>query len=133
MTEIQAAKQAVAENRQHPMEVKKQLAMELTARFHDEMAALKAREAFESVFKHGEIPEDITQITLPSEGGQLGLATAMRLAGLVTSNGEGMRLIQQNAVSVDNQKAQDTKMILTAGQGYLVRVGKRKFARILVT
>ncbi|MBF0133220.1 MAG: tyrosine--tRNA ligase [Magnetococcales bacterium] len=133
MAEIQATRQAVTEDRQHPMEVKKQLAMELTARFHDEAAALKARESFESVFKRGEIPEEISQVTLASDNGFLGLATALRLAGLVTSNGEGMRLIQQNAVSVDNQKADDTKMTLAAGGRYLVRAGKRKFAQIIVT
>ncbi|MBF0414837.1 MAG: tyrosine--tRNA ligase [Magnetococcales bacterium] len=132
LAEIQTAKHDVAEGRQHPMEVKKQLAMELTARFHDEAAARKARESFESVFKHGEIPEDIASVTLASEDGQLGLATAMRLAGLVASNGEGMRLIQQNAVSVDNQKTNDNKMMLKSGQSYLIRAGKRKFARIAV-
>ncbi|MBF0434335.1 MAG: tyrosine--tRNA ligase [Magnetococcales bacterium] len=132
LAEIQTAKHDVAEGRQHPMEVKKQLAMELTARFHDEAAARKARESFESVFKHGEIPEDIASVTLASEGGQLGLATAMRLAGLVASNGEGMRLIQQNAVSVDNQKTNDNKTMLKSGQSYLIRAGKRKFARIAV-
>ena len=115
------------------MEVKKQLAMELTARFHDEAAALKARESFESVFKRGETPEEVSQVTLASDHGSLGLATALRLAGLVTSNGEGMRLIQQNAVSVNNQKADDTKMTLAAGGSYLVRAGKRKFAQIRVT
>ncbi|MBF0146226.1 MAG: tyrosine--tRNA ligase [Magnetococcales bacterium] len=130
MRDIQAAQQAVAEGRQHPMECKKLLAMELTARYHGEPAALKARESFESVFKHGEVPEEVMEITLPSENGQLGLATAMRLAGLVASNGEGMRLIQQNAVRVDEQKVNDSKMTLVAGQRYLVRAGKRKFARI---
>lgn len=132
MAEIQSARQAVAENQQHPMEIKKQLAMELTARFHDETAAQKARESFESLFKHGETPENITQVTLQAENGLLGLATALRQAGLVSSNGEGMRLIQQNAVSVDNLKILDAKMNLTAGKSYLVRAGKRKFAQITV-
>ncbi|MBF0421368.1 MAG: tyrosine--tRNA ligase [Magnetococcales bacterium] len=129
MREIEATRQAVAQEQQHPMEVKKHLAMELTARFHDDITALKARESFESLFKHREIPEDVASVTLAQQG-PLGLATVMRLAGLVTSNAEGMRLIQQHAVSLDGEKVNDSKMMLTSGKSYLIRAGKRKFVRV---
>ncbi|MBF0109778.1 MAG: tyrosine--tRNA ligase [Magnetococcales bacterium] len=133
MVDIREAQQAVVADRLHPMECKKQLAMELTARYHGDEAALKARESFESVFRHGEVPEEVVEVTLASENGYLGLATAMRLAGLVASNGDGMRLIRQSAVRVDEVRVEDARMTLAAGGRYLVRAGKRKFAWIIVT
>ncbi|MBF0590437.1 MAG: tyrosine--tRNA ligase [Magnetococcales bacterium] len=117
----------------HPMEAKKQLAQELTARFHDEQAAQAARDGFEAVFRNKELPDDIPEHAIASEGQPVGLAHALRQAQLVKSNGEGMRMIKQNAVSVDSKKVNDPRMTLAPGGRYLLRVGKRRFGYVIMS
>jgi len=58
-TEIADLKSRVESNLLHPKEVKKQLARELTARFHGLVAAEAAEENFEKVFQQGGVPDDI--------------------------------------------------------------------------
>ena len=115
----------------HPMDAKKDLAAEIVARFYDEAAAEAAREAFKSLFKKKEIPDDIEEVSLNSSG-----ATAMRVAnvmveaGLTGGTSEAMRLMKQGGVKVDGEKVLDVKGELSSGNTYLLQVGKRKFKRV---
>jgi tyrosyl-tRNA synthetase len=51
-------------------------------------------------------------------------------AGLVPSNSEGRRMIQQGAVEVDGMRVTDINHPLPTGRQYLIRVGKRRFVRV---
>ncbi|MBF0125706.1 MAG: tyrosine--tRNA ligase [Magnetococcales bacterium] len=117
----------------HPMEAKKRLAGELTARFHGPLAAERARHGFEARFAHKEVPDDI-EIKHVSRlyGDALGLAEGMRQAGLVESNSEGIRLIRQGGVLVNGEKITDTRHQLPPGGECVVKVGKRRWARLVV-
>ncbi len=131
MEDITDLKQRVTAGSFHPMAAKKELAMELVARFHDDAAAVRAREDFEAVFRKKELPADIPERTLTVDGAEgLGLAAALRGAGLVKSNGEGMRMVRQGAVSVDGEKVSDERMLLKSGGTYLLRVGKRRICQV---
>ena len=118
---------------QHPMEAKKLLAVELTARFNDDAVAIQARNEFEALFKRKETPDEIVEVDVKAnQDGALGLAAAMREAGLVNSNGDGMRMIRQNAVSIDGEKTTDTRKSLKIGERVLLKVGKRKFSYVTI-
>jgi len=116
----------------HPMEAKKQLAARIVARFHGEEAAQQAREGFEKQFTKKQIPDDIPEASLLAEDGRLWLVKALSEAGLTKSNGEGMRLIQQGAVSVDGEKVSDKDFSLPVGGAYLIKCGKRRFLHLSV-
>jgi len=116
----------------HPMEAKKQLATRIVARFHGEEAGKAAREGFEKQFAKKEVPDDVPEATLSAEGGTLWLVKALNEGGLIQSNGEGMRLIKQGAVSVDGEKVTDKDFALSSGQ-YLIKCGKRRFLHLSVT
>ena len=133
MTDIETLQHRVTTEDFHPMAAKMQLAEELTCRFHGAEQARHAHETFTSVFGKKELPEEITELTLQTEGSEIGLASALCRAGLVSSNSEGLRMIQQNAVSVDSIKTGDTHRVLTAGNSYLLRVGKRRFVQLTLT
>jgi len=111
----------------HPMEAKKQLATRIVARFHGQDTGQAARDGFEKQFAKKEIPDDIPEASLAAEDGQLWLIKAMSQTGMVASNGEGMRLVKQGAVSVDGEKISDKDFNLSAGQRYLLKCGKRRF------
>ncbi|MBF0213713.1 MAG: tyrosine--tRNA ligase [Magnetococcales bacterium] len=131
LEEIRQMEQDIREERLHPMEAKKQLAQELTARFHGIEEGGRARERFEARFSHKETPEDLPEVELDHGGQPMGLADAMRLAGLVASNSEGMRLIRQQAVSVNGVKASDARMQL-APERHLLKVGKLRHAVVII-
>ena len=133
MAEVEALRERVGSGNFHPMDAKKQLAKELTMRFHGPERAQHAQDMFAAVFAHNALPESIAELSLPTEAGEMGLATALCKTGLVSSNSEGLRMIQQNAVSVNGSKITDTRMELTAGGQYLLRVGKRRFMQLTLT
>ena len=115
----------------HPRDVKAALARELTARFHGEVAAERASEAFTRRFSQGQLPEEIPELRLQcGDGDDLGAAEMLRAAGLVASNSEGMRMIRQGAVRIDGERLGDTASRFAAGRQLLVQVGKRRIARV---
>ncbi|MCD6388489.1 MAG: tyrosine--tRNA ligase [Desulfobulbaceae bacterium] len=117
----------------HPKEVKKKLARELTSRFYDELIAQKAEDNFERVFKKHDLPEDIPELTMSVEGGEIWLPRLLADAGLVKGTGEARRMIKQNAVSLDGEKITDVEYTIRTMAGVLVKVGKRKFCRVKLT
>lgn len=128
LAEIAALKAAVAEGSVHPKAAKEQLAHEITARFHDEVAARKAKEAFDHQFKAKQIPDDVPEFEM-EEG--IWICKALVDAGIEPSTSQARRDIKQNAVSVDRKKISDEKINLAPGN-YILQVGKRKFAKVKV-
>jgi len=116
----------------HPMEAKKQLAATIVERFHGEGAGQVARAGFEAQFAKKEIPDDIPEASLPAEDGSLWIIKALSQSGLTSSNGEGMRMVKQNALSIDGEKVADKDLQLKPGGPYLIKLGKRKFLNLMV-
>jgi len=116
----------------HPMEAKKRLAAMIVDRFHGPGAGDTARAEFERVFSRSELPSDIPEATLKAEDGAIWVARALSQSGLTSSNGEAIRLIRQGALSVDGEKITDKDYQLGPGGPYLIRLGKRRFLKLMV-
>lgn len=129
--EIAALKRDMQSGRVHPKDVKKKLARELTARFYDEDAALKAEENFERIFKKHDLPEDVPSVEVAIEEEAVWLPRLLTIAGMVTGTGEGRRMIMQNAVSLDGEKIDDVEYQVKAAGELLLKVGKRKFCKVV--
>jgi tyrosyl-tRNA synthetase len=115
----------------HPKAVKQQLARELTARFYGEDSAKNAEQNFELVFKKHDTPEDIPEKTFPAGKEGIWLPRLLVDAGLVTGTGEARRMIQQGAVSLAGQKISDVDYQIEAVGEVIVKVGKRRFCKVL--
>lgn len=126
LLEIEAL-QAEAQAGRNPRDIKVDLALELVERFHSRSAALAALASFEARFKQGEAPSDLALIRLGT--GPLGVVQVLKQAGLVPSNAEAFRNIEQGGVRVDGSRVEDRGLSLQAGQ-YVVQVGKRRFAKV---
>jgi tyrosyl-tRNA synthetase len=126
LLEIEAL-QAEAQAGRNPRDIKVDLALELVERFHSRSAALAALASFEARFKQGEAPSDLALIRLGA--GPLGVVQVLKQAGLVPSNAEAFRNIEQGGVRVDGSRVEDRGLSLQAGQ-YVVQVGKRRFAKV---
>jgi len=129
LEEVGAQRAAVAQGR-NPMEVKFELAHELTARFHGEAGAAAGRRDFDQRIRAGAMPEDIETRVVACEGGEIGLAAALTAAGLTASNSEAFREIRQRAVRVDGERIEDARTTLQAGATHVLAVGKRRIVRV---
>jgi tyrosyl-tRNA synthetase len=130
--ELAALKADVAEGRLHPMEVKLGLADELVSRYHGAEAGAEATREWRRVFSAREVPTDIPDLTLQGSADGIGLLNAMREAGFAASNGEARRLVQQGGVSVDGEVVTTPERVLPPGGPWLLKVGKRRYARLTV-
>jgi tyrosyl-tRNA synthetase len=128
--EIDQLKEKIETGLLHPKEVKKQLARELTARFHSPEAALAAEANFEKVFRKGGIPDDLAEFTCHADR-PIHLPQLLVEAGLVSSTSDGRRMIQQSAVSIDGEKVTDVNMFVTPQGEKLIKVGKRRFCKVV--
>ena len=119
-----------AENR--PMDAKRQLAKLIITDFHDAAAAEKADEEFRRIFSERQAPTDMEERTLPAASEPQFLTKVIVAAGLAPTNKEAQRLVAQGGVLVDEAKVDDPKHTVDArpGRSYLLKVGKRRFARV---
>jgi tyrosyl-tRNA synthetase len=129
LAELEALKQGIAAGR-NPMEVKFELAQELTARFHGEEGALAGRRDFDQRIRAGAMPEELETRVIDCAGGEIGLAAALTAAGLTASNSEAFREIRQRAVRVDGERVEDARMVLKAGARHVLAVGKRRIVSV---
>jgi tyrosyl-tRNA synthetase len=126
--EVERLRAEVAAGR-NPMDAKRLLAREITARFHGASAA----DAAEADFRHraaGGIPQEIPEVRLA--GAPLAIGMLLKQAGLVPSTSEALRLVEQGGVRIDGAVVSDKALKVGAGS-CVVQVGKRKFARVLLS
>src|SRR5262249_55034824 len=111
----------------HPMDAKKRLAATVTAMYHGEAGASEGEAHFSRVVQGKEAPEKVDKI---SAGTALEAEPAWKvvvMSGLVPSNSEARRQIQQGAVEVDGARLEDANHPLQAGREYLITLGKPPF------
>ncbi len=117
----------------NPRDVKIRFAKEIAARFHSRAAAERAEEEFAQRFRHGQVPENMPEVTLQAPAGGLAVTQALKQAGLVPSVTEAARNIEQGGVKLDGERLADKARKLAPGETVVAQVGKRKFSRIRIT
>ena len=118
-------------NGENPRDIKVGFAQEIVARFHDQAAADKALQDFQTRAKGG-IPDDVPEMDIAIEGDSIGVSQLLKLAGLVESTSEAMRAVQQGGVKLDSVKVEDKNLPLQKGMTVVAQVGKRKFAKVTI-
>ena len=110
----------------NPRDAKIDLAMELTTRFTNEIAAEKAKDNFFKKFSSNELPSDIEEKEI-SYDNTPGLPNLLKDLGLVGSTSEAMRLIEQGAVKIDQEKVTSKDEEVNFETKKLIQIGKKKF------
>ena len=113
----------------HPREAKARLAREIVAGYHGAEAARAAAGEFDRVFARHDAPTDMPEIRMPA--GKVGIVELITSAGFASTNSEARRLIKQNAVSIDGRRITDIHAEPTVRAGQVLKVGKRRFGRIV--
>jgi tyrosyl-tRNA synthetase len=131
--EIEAKRDEVAGGTLHPMEAKRELARRIIGDFHSAGEAEKADDEFRRVFSERQMPTEIEETILAASLEAQIVVKVLVAAGLAPTNNEAKRMVIQGAVSIDDRKIDDPKATLeaTAGRSYLIKVGKRRFGRVM--
>jgi tyrosyl-tRNA synthetase len=117
-----------------PMGHKARLAGHLVARYHGDEAALAAGAHFDRVVRRKEEPEEIAEARVIAWAPTLWLPRLLKECGLAPSTSEARRLIESGGVLVDGEKITraETELPGEPGLSYRLRVGKRRFLRVVV-
>ncbi len=119
-------------------EAKEILAFELTKLVHGEEEAVRAQESAKALFRSGNAAEMPT-VELTAEDlsdGSIGILNLLTKSGMVPSNSEARRAVQQGGVSVDGEKISDVHAVVEearlSGDGLVLKKGKKNFRRMIL-
>ena len=112
----------------NPKLVKMRLAREIVAMYDGPEAAREAEAAFEKVFAQGDVPDDMPEMTLDGPTWVIKILTD---SGLCQSGGEARRMIKQGAVKLDDAKIDDADAELDITGEAVLKVGKRRFLKLV--
>ena len=110
----------------NPRDAKIDLAMELTTRFTSEKEAEKAKDNFFKKFSSNELPSDIEEKEI-SYTDMPALPNLLKDLGMVDSTSEAIRLIEQGAVKIDQEKVVSKDQEVSFETKKLIQIGKKKF------
>jgi tyrosyl-tRNA synthetase len=127
LLEIAQFKTEVAAGR-NPRDIKVLLAQEIVQRFHDAQAAEDALADFNHRARGG-IPDEVPEVSLT--GAPMGIGQLLKQANLCPSSSEALRMVEQGGVRIDGVVVSDKGLKVEAGN-FVVQVGKRKFARVIL-
>jgi tyrosyl-tRNA synthetase len=119
-------------------EAKEILAYRLTMLVHGEEEAEKALSAARALFQKGTLSENMPQTVLdksniPDEG--IDIISLLVESGVCTSRSDARRQIQQNAISVDDEKIEDMELrynVQELEEGIVIKKGKKTFMRVSI-
>ncbi len=137
--ELEEFRKALDNNAVNPMEMKKRLARELVTQLYDKKAASEAEANFERVVQKGEIPEEIKEYHLSfsefapdlTQPVNIDISRLLVKIGLAKSRSEASRFIAQAGTTIAGETV--TSHIAEVQSGSIIKVGKRRFARVINT
>lgn len=129
--EIEAMKKAVVAQEMHPMELKKQLAHAIIARFWSTKEADEAQALFEELFQKKDFSHAQAVNCADFLHKQVWIVDILKHVGAVPSTSEARRLIEAGAVTVDQQKISDFKATIVPVPDMFIKVGKHRFYKVI--
>jgi len=112
----------------NPMNIKRELARQIVALYYDKEKAMEAENNFNNITVSKGIPEDIEEYKLNEE---MLLVNIIHDSGLLPSKSEARRMIKQSAVRIDGDVIHDINLQLMPGDTRILKVGKRRFLKII--
>ena len=112
-------------------------AREIITRFHNKTAADQAHENFEKTFRDKGIPDDIETWSVQDMPDTISVPHLLKESVMVATTSEGMRMLDQGGVSFADamggqfQKISGKEMAKSELIGKVIRVGKRKFKKLV--
>src|SRR6056297_1680166 len=115
---------------ENPRNIKAELAYEIVKIYHGKEKAKKAEKEFNRVFRDNKLPKNISEFRI--KGDKQKLVDIIKKANLTDSKNQARRLIDQGAVRIDQEKIKDKHFQLKPKGGEVIRVGKKRFIKLVV-
>ncbi|CAN5613046.1 tyrosine--tRNA ligase [soil metagenome] len=132
--------QALAEAEETPYVSKQALAKAIVTRYHGQEQANEAARRFDLIHRRHGVPDDVPTLrldprdeSLGREAGKVALSKLLVRADLAPSTSQAIRLMEQGAVSIDQERVEDRGYRVAASGEYLLQKGKRHFVRVVFT
>ncbi len=129
--ELKEIKNDLEKKEKNPMDFKKRLGIKIVSMYHSEKEALEAKKEFEKVFSKKELPEEIPIYELRYEKPKIWIVKLLTMTGLVSSSSEARRLIRQGGVYLNGKRVDDENLEISVEEEKVLKVGKRKFLKVI--
>jgi len=110
----------------NPRDAKRLLARTLVELYYDNDSALKAEQHFDQVIVNKDNPDDMSEYSLDED---MNIIDVLHNSELVGSKSEARRLLNQGAIRIYGERVSDMELILSKGNEYIIKVGKRRFLK----
>lgn len=134
--EVAKIEKGLADGTLRPVEQKRRMAREVVDLYHGPGSGAEAETRFDLVHREHEIPEEVAEAPIPESAvrdGRVWLPRLLAVLGLVASNAEGRRRIEQGGVRIAGQPVEDpdSEVPVEALRGRVLQIGRRKFVRLV--
>lgn len=116
----------------NPRNIKRALAKKLVEMYHSAQSANEAEEEFDKIFIKKEIPDEIPLFEITNGQKEISILDLITTVNFAPSKGEARRLVQQGGVTLDGEKIADITATVQLKPENILKVGKRKFIKIIV-
>ncbi len=130
-SDLREIQQQIKHSNVNPRDIKRRLARTLVSMYHDTAAAQAAEDEFDRIFVKKDLPDEVPEVTVHIENGPIGIIKLLTETKMVASNGEARRMIEQGGVSIDGNRVEDQNALIEIGRGVILKVGKRRFAKVM--
>ncbi len=122
--------EGVASGNIHPMEMKKNIAHDIVARFWSLPEADQAQKTFEALFQKKDYSQ-AQDVALPENTpNPVWIVDLLKLLGAVTGSAEARRLLEAHAIHIDGAVITDPKAQISWQNGTTIKVGKQRFYKL---
>jgi tyrosyl-tRNA synthetase len=112
-----------------PVESKERLASEIVTLYHGKAEAGRAAQEFNRIFREKGLPSDIPEFSVKEK--EINILDLLVKLKMAPSRAEARRLVEQGGVAIADEIQKDWKKEIKIKKDEIVRVGKRKFAKII--
>jgi len=122
-------------NGENPRDIKFILAEEIVMRFHNDSAAIKAKNSFLKRFQKGQAPDEIKTVSINYketllDNGKVNVARLLLLADLVPSLSEGHRALKAGSIRLEGEKIENSELEIEISEKFVLSFGKRRFIKV---
>ena len=123
-------KSQLTDGSSNPRDIKRELARTIVTMYHDQKAAETAQQEFDNIFINKGLPDEIEEFNIGDKK-DINILDLIILVNFAPSKGEARRLLTQGGVSIDGEKISDVQSSISVKTGMILKVGKRKFIKLI--
>lgn len=129
--ELQLIKKQLQDQSINPRDLKRKLARTIVEQYYSKEAAFEAEENFDKIFVRKEIPNEVIEVIVDPKSVS-NIISLLREIGAAPSNSEARRLVDQGGVSINGEKITNSNSTLEITNESILKVGKRKFYKLII-